>query len=248
MRVPNAAPGEGPKKLRDHFTHWSIGGGERHHAYIAGPTKWVIGHPSDKGSKPCLLWMTGGALPCRFCALSKDPCQLGYVPVYRATDWKPLCVIVREDERQWLDDMKLHTRVLIARERDQGAALYIRPCVDQDPRYTSTVDYRQLPQEMDDSCLILWKMPELVSWLRCASVSDNAASLQPDATGERPKTEAPTKEKTPAEAPAGVNRLAAGSAMSDALERLTRRAKEAAAESNGKHKPDATGGSTRRGQ
>jgi hypothetical protein len=235
MRVPNAAPGEGPKKTRDHFPHWSIGGGERHLAYIAGPTKWVIGHPSDKGSKPCLLWMTKQTLPCRFCALDKEPCVLGYVPVYRATDWKPLCVIVREDERQWLDDIKLHTRVQIAREREQGAGLFIRPVLDQEPRFASTVDYRRFPQEMDDSCLVLWKMPELVSYLRCGAPSDTPVSLSLDATAEEPKKEDPPEEKTATEPPVGVNRLKASGAVDDAVQRLLRHAAQTDAEQNRKH-------------
>jgi len=235
MRIPEAGPEEGPKKTRDHFPHWSIAGGERHTAYIAGPTKWIIGHPSDKGSKPCLTWMTKGALPCRFCGLHKEPCQLGYVPVYRASDWKPLCVIVRADERQWLDAVTLHQRVTIARERGDGAPLYIRPCLESEPRYSSTVDYRGYPQEMDHSCLTLWKMPELIAWLLNRVPSDIALSLD---AGERPASHSPAD---PSTSEPGVKPYTApdpldGCGDVDAsLDRALRRAKQREAERNGQH-------------
>lgn len=185
MNVPKASPGEGPKKERDHFPHWSIGGGERHFAYIAGPTAWVIGHPSDKGTKPCLCWMTTNALPCRFCALGKCPCRLGYVPLYRAVDWKPLLVIVYDEEQEWIDKTNTHDRVQIGREKEKGARLWVRRCLEQEPKYATTVTRRQHPQDVDESMLTLWKMPELMSWLAHRRVSDNAVSLEADiARGE----------------------------------------------------------------
>lgn len=225
MRVPRSSPGEGPKKIRDHFPHWKIAGGEKHFAYTAGPVLWVIGHPSDKGTKPCTDWMTNGAVPCRLCALHKEPCEVGYVPVYRASDWRPLCVIVYDDERQWVDDLELHTRVQIGREREKGARLFVRPCVDQEPRFNSTVDYRRFPQEVDDSCLVMWKMPELVSWLRCRTPADNAVSLSLDA------------ESVPAAVvPRPVaDRIAAAPAVDDAVDRLRKRAKQAETNGDGAH-------------
>jgi len=182
---------------------------------------WVIGHPSDKGTKPCTDWMTESALPCRLCAMHKVPCELGYVPVYRASDWRPLCVIVYDDERQWIDGFETHQRVQIGREREKGARLFVRPCIEQEPRFTSTIDYRRFPQEVDDSCLVMWKMPELVQWLRCRTVSDNELSLSLDA----------------APAPAAVvpdpiaERMSAAPAVDAGLSRALKRAK--AAEKNG---------------
>lgn len=193
MNVPKAAPGEGPKKERDHFPHWSIGGGERHFAYIAGATAWVIAHPSDKGTKPCLCWMTDNALPCRLCAMGKCPARVGYVPVYRAIDWKPLLVIVYDEEQEWIDKCDTHDRVQIGREREKGARLWVRKCADQEPKYATTVARRQHAQDVDESMLTLWKMPELIAWLQCRRVSDNAVTLAPREAS-----------KPPASAPAGV--------------------------------------------
>lgn len=178
MDLPNAGPEEGPVKVRDYFSHWSIGGGEKHHAYVAGPTRWIIGHPSDKGSKPCLTWLTRNKLPCRFCAMHKEPCHLGYLPVYRAVDWRPKCVIVRKDEREWTDKLTTHMRILIGREREEGAPLYVRPCLDQSPVFSSTIDYRQHAQDCQDSMLTFWKMPEVVAYLKFGPASDNAVSLE----------------------------------------------------------------------
>jgi len=177
VKVPKAAPGEGPKKDRDNFSYWSIAGGEKHTAYVAGPAAWVIAHPSDKGSKPCLEWMTGSALPCRFCALHKCPVEVGYVPVYREVDWRPMLVIVYRTEREWIDPLELHTRVTVGREKEKGAALWVRPCLNQEPRFASTLPYRKCAVDIDHSLLTLWKMPELVAWLHTARPSDTAVSL-----------------------------------------------------------------------
>jgi len=177
MNLPNAAPGEGPIKVRDNFSYWAIGGGEKSAAYVAGPTRWVIGHPSDKGSKPCLTWLTNGNLPCRFCHLQKCPVQLGYVPVYRAVDWRPLLLIVREDMREWCEKFETHMRIIVSREREKGAGLCVRPALDQEPAFCSTIDYRTREQDCQHSLLTLWKMPELVAWMQCGVTSDNAVSL-----------------------------------------------------------------------
>lgn len=222
MELPNAAPEEGPVKVCDYFSHWSIGGGEKHHAYVAGPTRWIIGHPSDKGSKPCLTWMTKGKLPCRFCHMHKEPCHLGYLPIYRAVDWRPKIVIVRKDEREWTDKLATHMRILIGREREEGAPLYVRPCLDQSPAFASTIDYRQHAQDCQDSMLTFWKMPELVAWLKCGTPSDNAVSLnKPEALtsqGEKfgAMTAAAAQKNTPAD-PTDAN---------EALVAAVRRAKD----------------------
>lgn len=179
MKMKKAAPEEGPKKTRDHFHHWKgIAGGEKHHAFLAGEVHWIVGHPSDKGSKPCLLWATDNALPCRFCAMGLEPCQLGYVPVYRATDYKTLFVIVYKEEREWMEQLEVHDRIVIGREKGLGARLFVRKSPVQEPEFSTTIDYRKCAQSIEDDLLVTWGLPELTAYLRCAP-SDNAVSQTP---------------------------------------------------------------------
>lgn len=184
MILPQAAPGEGGKKDHEHFSHWSIGGGERHHAYVAGKTQWFVAHPSDRGTKPCLHWMTKGELPCRFCALHKMPAEIGYVPVWRQVDWRPLVVIVYETEREWIDKLQLHDRVLIGRETELGARLWVRRTLDQEPRFSTTLPRRMVAQDITRSLIVLWKLPELTAWLQLRVSSDIALSLDPRVEAE----------------------------------------------------------------
>lgn len=189
MQMPKAGPGDGPKKVCDSFHHWKgIEGGQRHFAYVAGDAHWIIGHPSDKGSKPCLEWATKKTLPCRFCALGKVPCQLGYVPVYRATDYKTLYVVVYGEEREWVEKCGLHDRVLIGREVGKGCRLFVRKQLVQDPEFQTTLSYRKCKQSVEDSLLLTWGIPELTAYLRCA-VSDNAVSLAKPAAVDHTPTE-----------------------------------------------------------
>lgn len=238
MRLPQAAPGEAGGPDFEHFTYWSIAGGQKHHAYLAGPCQWFVVHPSER-TKPCLHWMTKGEVPCTRCG-GKKPKQLcGYLPVWRASDWRPKLVVVYEAEREWLEPLKLHARVLIGRENEKGAQLYVRATLDQNPPFNTTNERRKYPQDVWRSLLLAWELPELTNWFQCRRpVSDNVLSLNLDVTAEKAKTEDPPEEKTENEPPVGVNRLKAGGAVDDAVQRLMRRAKETSAETNGKHKPE----------
>lgn len=177
MKIPNATPGEGARYAHDHFNNWSVKPGERHFAWYAGGAQWFVCHPSDRGTKPCLHWMTKGKLGCRFCGINKVPCQLGYAPMWRAVDIRPLFVIVYEEEREWIEKLELHDRVQIGREKDAGARIWVRVSVDQEPKFQTTLLRRTVKQDITASLLRLWRMPELVAWL--TGSSDNAVSLPP---------------------------------------------------------------------
>lgn len=179
MRIPQCAPGELPGGKRDQFCNWKVAGGERHIAYVAGFTKWVIAHPSDRGTKPCLHWMTQGELPCKFCAANKCPCELGYVPLYRGIDARPMLAIVYSAERGTIDALELFDRVTVGREREKGAQIWIRRTMEQEPKWTTTLPHRKCAASPDASLLVLWGMPELVAWLQQTAGSDNAVSPAP---------------------------------------------------------------------
>lgn len=225
MRLPQAAPGEGPKAEYEHFANWQVKGGEKHTAYIAGPAQWFVCHCSDRGTKPCLTWMTNDALPCRFCAMHKTPQTIAYVPVWRESDWRGMFVILYDTEREWVEPLVLHDRVQIGREREKGAQIWVRRCLQQEPRFNTTMERRRRPQDLTRNLLVIWKMPELVSWLHGQYSSDTAVSLDKPAMHEPP----------PVVPDPVAARMSATGAVDDALERLQRRAKEASRNGDGKH-------------
>lgn len=181
MKLPQAAPGEGVKVEYEHFCNWTVKGGERHTAYLAGDAQWFVAHPSDRGTKPCTHWMTSATVPCRFCALHKTPQTIGYVPVWREVDWRPMLVIVYEEEREHIEHLELHDRVQIGREKELGARIWVRKCMNQEPRFNTTVARRKCKQDITRALLTIWKMPELVAWFSCRAVSDTAVSLDKSA-------------------------------------------------------------------
>lgn len=182
MKLPQASPGEGRRDDHITFSYWrGILGGQKHSAYLAGPSKWFICHPSDKGTKPCLHWMTKGALPCRFCHASKTAEEGGYVPVWNAVNWAPKLLFVYGDEREHVQKLELHDKLLIGREPGKGERLWIRKAMNQEPPFDTTDARKKVARDITHSLLTMWKMPELLEWL--ARGSDNAVSQR----------EAPTK-------------------------------------------------------
>ncbi len=177
MRLPNAAPGEGGRVDYEHFANWCIAAGQKHNAYIAGPCQWFVAHPSDRGTKPCLHWMTKKELPCRFCAMNKTPQEIGYQPVWREVDWRPMLVILYATEREHVERMELHERVVIGREVEIGARLWVRRCSNQEPRFTSSIPRRMVAQDITRCLLTIWKLPELTAWLQTRGASDKGMSL-----------------------------------------------------------------------
>lgn len=177
MRLPQAGPEDRGEAPYEHFTYWSIAGGEKHHAYTAGPCQWFVCHPSER-TKPCLHWFTKGQLPCRWCGGKKPRQTCGYLPVWRGTDWRPKLVVVYEPERQHIEKLRNLTRVLIAREAEKGAALYVRATASQEPPFNTTQEHRKHPQDIWRSLLLAWDIAELTAWVQCRSpLSDTALSL-----------------------------------------------------------------------
>jgi len=178
VKIPQCTPGEGRKDDHIGFSYWrGITGGQKHFAYVAGAPVWLICHPSDKGTKPCLHWMTKGALPCRFCHASKMPQEGGYLPVWAAVNWSPKLLFLYGDEREHVEKLELHNRVIVGREVGKGERLYVRLAMNQEPTFDTTDPRKKVSRDITHSLLLMWKLPELVEWL--ARASDNALSPTP---------------------------------------------------------------------
>lgn len=188
MALKQAGPGEGPSRGRAYFRYVGTVPGRKWCAYIAGPCQWYVCHTKGK-SKPCLEWMTDGALPCKLCASTARPMVIGYQPLYRQVDSAPVMVIVYEDVRHVVDALRLHERVEIERQGQQGDAVSVTRLLTQEPRFQTTLPERRERADITDVLLALWSLPDLTHWYRCRRpASDNAVSLATDpgvtSTGE----------------------------------------------------------------
>lgn len=240
MRLPQATPGEGGKRSNcEHWSYWEIGGGEKHFAYIAGPTQWFVVHPSSR-TKPCLTWMTTGSIACARCAQEKPTDECGYVPVWRGVDWRPLFVVVFGSEREWIDQFALHQRIIIGREKGVGARVWVRTAIDQEPKFNTTVARRREPQDITDSLLTIWNIPELRAWCNSRlGVSDIPVSLGPQRTTSSNEDAPATgrKDAAPSYARPGDGAMLSGT--DEAVNRLLQHARKFGGEEmpNGKPKP-----------
>lgn len=177
MKIPQASEFDGPQKSSDHFVNWrGIKGGQKHIAHVAGPVQWVYMHCSDLGSKPCLYLLSKKCLPCRFCGASKPPQMVGYLPVYRVPDQKAYCVILYAEMKVTTESLKLHQKITIGREHEKGSALWVQPCMAQDPAFVPAFPFRADAQDVGDSLLKLWGVPELALWLSGHNVREEAPS------------------------------------------------------------------------
>lgn len=239
MKLPQAAPGEGGRNEYENWSYWSVKPGEDHFAYVAGYCKWFVCHPSER-TKPCLHWFTKGELPCKLCAKEKFTAEVGYLPVWRGTDWRPKLVVLYAPEREHVDRLRLHQRILVGRERESGAQVFVRVAANQEPAFNTTREERKRPADITNTLLTLWGIGELVVWLvGTGRVSDTVLSLDNDASAEQGSGEPATSHKPDAQPYTGPDPLHAAAALDGAVNRLTEHAAKWDAEpsANGKHKP-----------
>jgi len=240
MSLREAAPGEGARGTRTHFTYVETHAGKNWFGYIAGRCWWGICHPSER-SKPCLHWITSGQLACRLCGGKREPEMMGYQPLYRHTDGKPVLAIFYEDMRDRVDAMKFHERVQIGREGGKGDACWIQKAMDQNPKYQTTLAVRMAPAHITENLLMMWKVAELTEWYRCqAPTSDNAVSLVKEAPVKSDGKPFDPMHAAAARryAPPVAREVAAEQAVDEAKESILKKARAMESRNgNGKHKP-----------
>jgi len=108
--------------------------------------------------------MTSGELTCARCDAGDIAAEVGYQPLYRELDAKPVFVVVHEYSREAIDALKLHARVIVGRGESKHDSVYVIPGLKATPVYTSTLKERMKPADLTCSLLRLWKLPELDHW------------------------------------------------------------------------------------
>lgn len=180
--LPQAAPEGGGASAAEHFGYAPTPTNSRWHAYIAGPAQWVWCHEPKK-TKPCLAILTNRALECPWCGTPKPVVRKAYVPLYRAADWSPRCVIVTELYEDVLSKLKFHDRVTVGKEAEKGDPVWITRAIDQRPAFNTTRVCRMNPVDLTCSLLRIWGNDALRRWCEVdepvgsPTQSDNSVSL-----------------------------------------------------------------------
>jgi hypothetical protein len=110
--------------------------------------------------------MTEGYLSCPLCAGADQPQVIGYQPVYRELDGRPVMVIVYELQRENVDALKLHQMVTVGRGPEVTDTVYLAPLLTGGQRYYSTLPERMKPIDVTETLLRMWQIPILTDWYR----------------------------------------------------------------------------------
>jgi hypothetical protein len=86
-------------------------------------------------------------------------------------------VPVDEVQRDTLDALDCFTKVVVGRAKGKGAGVYVQPCTNQEPAWTSTLVERQHSADVTTSLLTVWGVQEVTSFFCGAGASDNVLSL-----------------------------------------------------------------------
>lgn len=163
MALKKQPPGEKPRAKPIHFAYTGTPKGTQWEAYIAGPCWWGQCHSKGK-TKPCLEWLTDGALECPYCATIAPPEETGYLPLWRSMDGKPVCVIVHELSRESVDAHTLHTRVMIGRGVDPTDGVYVIRAMKPGAIFATSMREKMAEADITRSLLSIWKLPALTEW------------------------------------------------------------------------------------
>lgn len=196
MNLRKGTPGEGWQARADSFSYTKVAVGlsKTWNGWMAGEVYWCKAHEHTDalpGTKPCLDWMTEGALRCPRCKPHVLPTWVGYVPLYREVDHKPVVVIVHESVMDLVKGLKYGDFVLVGRADDKSS-VFVR--LSESPQmFRTDQEQRKQPCNLNASLLTMWQMPLLERWLLDARrETATAAQGKPDAVQMRLSVPPPT--------------------------------------------------------
>lgn len=236
--LKKGSPGRGEDGARpETFTYINPTFGLKHvfTAHVAAEPYWCKAHEHnerERGTKPCLNWMTDGAVPCQRCRPGVVPTDVCYVHLYREFDGKPVLVIVHDSAADLLAGVEYGVEVLCGR-LEPKSSVFVKPAPNG-KRMVTALPQRQRPIDIAVSLLNLWKIHALTEWYQ-------RRGARADVARHRLSVPPPTTD---------VERLAIHShqadngrwdqAVMESVKRAEQRKREA--ERNGKHKPQEGGG------
>jgi len=168
VSLKKGTPGNGGQVRADSFSYTSVAPGLKgwFTAWLAGPIYWCQVHEHTKktpGTKPCLEWMTDNELRCPRCRPQFVPTWVGYVPLYREQDHKPVIVIVHESVMDLLAGLSYPDGVIVGRV-DENSSVFVRRC-DTAAMFKTDNAARRRPVDVTRDLLTMWRIPELDRWV-----------------------------------------------------------------------------------
>lgn len=245
MNLKKGTPGRGGGARADSFSYCPVAHGLKNSfsAWLAGEPYWcdeAHEHTDrDPGTKPCLHWMTDGALSCPRCRQARPVKCIGWVPLYREQDARPVIVIVHESASDLLAGLHYPDFVIVGRV-DKKDSVFVRRS-DNRVSLTTNVESRKRPVNIACNLLMMWRMPELNEWLSRAGRWSGVPGDEHPAIRQRLSVPAPTTETESlaidAERRAGSAAGVFGGTADEVIKRIHRRVS-----SNGKHDGAPEGG------
>jgi len=190
MPIPQQPPEEGGTVRHVQFRYVPTETGTQWKAYVAGKPHWFTAH-TKRRTKPCLHVMTRGELICTRCTADNPARKVAYLPLYREVDTKEVMVILYEHQYDALAALTLHQRVIIGRENQQSDAVWVAPNPAKGQTFHSTFRWKYQNVDLTQSLLILWGLPELVSWYNAT----HGAGAKPMQTARETTEEVQPKKK-----------------------------------------------------
>jgi hypothetical protein len=138
-----------------------------------------------KRTKPCVEYMTSGEVKCRWCEADIGTLVMGYQPLYTQLNGKSVYELLHDDDRDNVDAIPLHNRVLVGRQLPKGSTIYVMNLLDQNPPWITSDPERLKPAEILVSLLKMWKIPELSHWW----TTTQGRELPPNKVEQTPATE-----------------------------------------------------------
>lgn len=130
--------------------HWmtaKVKKGSQFNGHVAGPCIGVEVHCGSQ-SKPCLKFYLGSSVECPGCKNNQRRGWLGYQPLYRWLDGKPVVAWFHEDQQDRLDVLKHGDHVLVGREDADNAGNWIRK--EKGPAFTTRLPVREVDADISD--------------------------------------------------------------------------------------------------
>lgn len=168
MALRKGTPGKGVCVKPDSFSYTPVHHGLKNTfgAWLAGDPYWALAHEHTKatpGTKPCLEWLTDGAVPCPRCRPQVRPVWIGWVPLYREIDHKPIMVIVHESVMDLLAGLGYPTHVLVGRV-DENSSVFVKRS-DNAVSFATGNQQRKCAVDITADLLTMWGIPALERWL-----------------------------------------------------------------------------------
>lgn len=235
-RLKKGTPGKGGQARVESFSYTpvQVGLGKAWFGTLAGEVYWCLAHEhteQDHGTKPCLNWLTDGALRCRRCSRVKPPAWIGYVPIYRELDGRPVVVIVHECAADLLDGLRYPQTVFVGRV-DATAGVFVRAAKDQ-VTFKTEIESRKRPIDVTPQLLAMWKLPDLETWLSSRGRVATAEPLPEKQTDGPP----PRRTTAPDDGAYLLGDSFMGALPKETQEKIRARRAAAQTSENGKHKP-----------